>query len=216
MPKQKGPVYFTGTRGDACFYKMDGQYYVRKKSSLSGKRVKHAPSFELTRVYADLLAQASRLAAAVYRPLPKEQKNLVLYRAMTGEALRMLKQGVNAEVISAQLQAYCAPQVVKVKPAERKRVAVTAQATGKTKARTPRLTDEYGPNAAPLDAVTEKRLTGTARVKARGGMHVAGMGNIHLAFPKQVRVYITPEGRLEVRLTNRTRMKKEIELVAME
>jgi len=68
MPKQKGPVYYTGTHGDACFYKMDGQYYVRKKSSLSGKRVKQAPSFALTRVYADLLAQASRLAAAVYRP----------------------------------------------------------------------------------------------------------------------------------------------------
>ncbi|WP_217602466.1 hypothetical protein [Chitinophaga sp. GbtcB8] len=176
MPKQQGPVYFTGTRGDACFYKMDGQYYVRKKSSLSGKRVKHAPSFELTRVYADLLAQASRLAAAVYRLLPKEQKNLVLYRAMTGEALRMLKQGVNVEVISAQLQAYCAPKVVKVKPAERKRKAVTAP----------------------------------------GGMRVAGMGNIHFAFPKQVRVYITPEGKLEVRLTNRTKMKKEHERVAME
>lgn len=180
MPKQQGPVYFTGTRGDACFYKMDGQYYVRKKSSLSGKRVKHAPSFELTRVYADLLAQASRLAAAVYRPLPREQKKLALYRAMTGEALQMLKKGANAEVISAHLQAYCAPKVVKVKPVKRKRVAAIAEAKG------------------------------------HGGMHVAGMGNIHLAFPKQVRVYITPEGKLEVRLTNRTRMKKENELVAME
>jgi hypothetical protein len=201
MPKQKGPVYYTGTRGDACFYKMDGQYYVRKKSSLSGKRVKQAPSFELTRVYADLLAQASRLAAAVYRPLTREQKNLALYRAMTGEALRMLKQGVNAAAISAQLEAYCAPKVVKVKPAGRKRMAVKVQ---------------LHRDGAPADVVTQKRLTGTANIKARGGMHVAGMGNIHFAFPKQVRAYITPEGKLEVRLTNRTRMKKENELVAME
>lgn len=178
MPKQKGPVYYTGTYGDACFYKMDGQYYVRKKSNLSGKRVKRAPSFELTRVYADLLAQASRLAAAVYRPLPREQKKLALYRAMTGEALRMLKQGVNAEVISVRLEEYCAPKVVKVKPVERKQVAARPRATDK--------------------------------------MRVAGMGNIHFAFPKQVQVYITPEGKLEVRLTNRTRMKKEHKLVAME
>ncbi|HEY8916693.1 MAG TPA: hypothetical protein VIM87_09650, partial [Chitinophaga sp.] len=202
MPKQKGPVYFTGTRGDACFYKMDGQYYVRKKSSLSGKRVKESSSFELTRVYADLLGQASRLAAAVYRPLPREQKKLTLYRAMTGEALQMLKQGVNAEVISARLQAYCAPKIVKTKPAERKRAAV--KTPGKhIKARI----DEYTQPSAPAD-VTHKHLTGAA---ARGGMHVPGMGNIHLAFPKQVRVYITPEGKLEVRLTNRIRMKKEHE-----
>lgn len=183
MPKQKGPVYYTGTHGDACFYKMDGQYYVRKKSSLSGKRVKQAPSFALTRVYADLLAQASRLAAAVYRPLPREQKKLALYRAMTGEALRMLKQGEDTAVITVRLEAYCAPKVVKVKPA---RVAVNEQPQK---------------DVAP---------------KPRGGMRVAGMGNIHFAFPKQVRVYITPEGKLEVRLTNRTRMKKEHELVAME
>jgi hypothetical protein len=216
MPKQKGPVYYTGTHGDACFYKMDGQYYVRKKSSLSGKRVKQAPSFELTRVYADLLAQASRLAAAVYRPLPREQKNLALYRAMTGEALRMLKQGVNTEIISTQLEAYCAPKVVKAK----QRSAVRPHATDKTKhikARILNILDEYTQpqkDAAPADVVTQKRLTGTT--KARRGMHVASMGNIHFAFPKQVRVYITPGGKLEVRLTNRTRMKKENELVAME
>jgi len=183
MPKQKGPVYYTGTHGDACFYKMDGQYYVRKKSSLSGKQVKNAPSFELTRVYADLLAQASRLAAAVYRLLPKEQKKLTLYRAMTGEALRMLKQGVDAGVISTQLQAYCAPKVVKVKSAR---------------------------------GTVNKQPQRDAAPKTRSGMHVAGMGNIHFAFPKHVRVYITPKGKLEVRLTNRTRMKQENELVAME
>ena len=209
MPKQKGPVYFTGTRGDACFYKMDGQYYIRKKSSLSRKRVKESSSFELTRVYADLLAQASRLAAAVYRPLPREQKKLALYRAMTGEALQMLKQGVEAEVISTHLQAYCAPKVVKVKSAECKRAAV--KTLGKTKHIKARK-DEYIQPAAHL-AVTHKHLT---RAAARGGMHVPGMGNIHLAFPKQIRVYITPEGKLEVRLTNKSRMKNEHELVALE
>lgn len=40
MAKQIGPVFITGTIGDICFYKMDGQYYARMKSSLSSKRVK--------------------------------------------------------------------------------------------------------------------------------------------------------------------------------
>jgi len=128
---------------------------------------------------------------------------------MTGEALQMLKQGVNAEIISAHLQAYCAPKVVKVKPAERKRAAV--KTPGKLKHIKARK-DEYTQPVAPV-AVTHQHLT---RAAARDGMHVPGMGNIHLAFPKQVRVYITAEGKLEVRLTNKSRMKNEHELVALE
>jgi len=119
MPKQKGPDYYTGTRGDACFYKMDGQYYVRRKSTLSGKRVKRDKAFTLTRVYADLLGQASRLAAAVYRCLPREERKHAQYRAMTGEALRMLKEGVAAEEISARLeQMYAVKEEIAVVTAE--------------------------------------------------------------------------------------------------
>lgn len=135
MPKQKGPDFYTGTRGDTCFYKMDGQYYVRRKSTLSGKRVKRDKAFTLTRVYADLLGQASRLAAAVYRCLPREERRHAQYRAMTGEALKMLKEGVAADVISARLEqmyavkeeiaVVAAPVVeVKVLKADRSKTAV--------------------------------------------------------------------------------------------
>jgi hypothetical protein len=104
MPRQQGPVYYTGTRGDLCFYEMDGKHLVRRKSTLSGKRVKHDPAFALTRVYADLMAQASRIASAVYRTIPRHERQHVLYLTMTGAAQRMLKQGVMADEISSRLQ----------------------------------------------------------------------------------------------------------------
>lgn len=104
MPRQQGPVYYTGTRGDLCFYEMDGKHLVRRKSTLSGKRVKHDPAFALTRVYADLMAQASRIASAVYRTIPRHERQHVLYLTMTGAAQRMLKQGVAAADISTRLQ----------------------------------------------------------------------------------------------------------------
>jgi hypothetical protein len=38
MAKQAGDIFITGTIDDLCFYKMDGAYYVRLKSSLTGKK----------------------------------------------------------------------------------------------------------------------------------------------------------------------------------
>lgn len=104
MSKQKGPVYFTGTVDGICYYKMNGRYYARRKSTLSRKRVKRDPSFTLTRKYANLLGQASRIAVGVYRLLPKDQKKIALYRAMTGQAMAMLKQGADEAAIRERLQ----------------------------------------------------------------------------------------------------------------
>lgn len=99
MAKQSGPVYITGTVAGICYYRLDGKYYTRRKSSLSRKRVKRDPRFARTRKYAELLGQASRVAAGVYRLLPRNKKRLALYRAMTGQAMTMLKRGAGeAEV----------------------------------------------------------------------------------------------------------------------
>ena len=104
MSKQKGPVYITGTVDGICYYKMNGRYYARRKSTLSRKRVKRDPAFRLTRKYADLLGRASRIAVGVYRLLPRDQKKIALYRAMTGQAMAMLKQGADEVVIREKLQ----------------------------------------------------------------------------------------------------------------
>lgn len=116
MAKQVGPLFFTGSMGDLCFYKMDGEYYVRMKSSLSGKRVKKDPRFRRTMAYAGLMAQASRIASGVYRALPVEGRKHTLYRKLTGEALRMLKDGVGMDEVKTKLyEGYIA--VKEVKPA---------------------------------------------------------------------------------------------------
>ena len=108
MAKQKGPVYFTGCSGGITFYSMDGKYYQRRKSSLSGKRVKRSAAFKRTMEYAGLLGRASKLAAAVYRNLPKAERQHELYRELTGQAMQLLKQGMENALVTGQLQQYVA------------------------------------------------------------------------------------------------------------
>ena len=60
MARQVGPRYIIGTLGDITGYKMYGNYYARMKSSLSRKQVLTSPSFALTRMHANQLADASK------------------------------------------------------------------------------------------------------------------------------------------------------------
>lgn len=93
MAKQAGVILVTGTIGETTFYKLKGKYYARKKSSLSGKRVKNAPEFERTRAHSRMMAAASKTAAGIYRELSKGQREVRFYRRMVSEGLRLLKEG---------------------------------------------------------------------------------------------------------------------------
>ncbi|TAN15269.1 MAG: hypothetical protein EPN37_09945 [Chitinophagaceae bacterium] len=74
MPKQCGPIRITGTIDNVCFYKMDGVYYARMKSSLTRKRVLKNAAFRLTRAHAATLGEASKIASRVYRLISKVQR----------------------------------------------------------------------------------------------------------------------------------------------
>lgn len=104
MAKQVGPVFLTGTVGNVTYYKMDGQYYARSKSSLSRKRVKRSRSFKRTMQYADWLAQASKIAAAIYRLFSRKTRQHDDYRTITGQAMQLLKSGVEKEIIQELLE----------------------------------------------------------------------------------------------------------------
>lgn len=104
MAKQTGPVKLEGTIGNICFYEMDGEWYARLKSSLTGKRVKKDPRFRRTMEYAGMLTQASRLASGGYQRLPKAERAYPMYRAMVGMAMQLLKMGWDAEEISVELE----------------------------------------------------------------------------------------------------------------
>lgn len=126
MAKQIGPVFITGTIGDICFYKLDGVYYARTKSSLSRKRVKKDPKFRRTMEYATLMASASRIASGIYRQLPAEKRKHALYRVLTGQALRFLKEALDAEEVKSRLYLeYIAP-----KPATPKNRTAAKQTAG--------------------------------------------------------------------------------------
>ncbi|WP_074240711.1 hypothetical protein [Chitinophaga niabensis] len=101
MAKQTGPVKITGTIENICFYKMGDGYYVRLKSSLTGKRVKKDPRFKRTMEFASFLSTASKIASEIYCIMPKQRG---LYRRIVGMAMQLLKLGIEREETMLQLQ----------------------------------------------------------------------------------------------------------------
>jgi len=99
MTKQARTIKISGTIGDICFYRLHEEQYARAKSSLPGKRVKRGPAFKETMKYAALLACASKIASVIYKGLPQEQKSRKKYQAMTGEAMRLIKEKMNIEKV---------------------------------------------------------------------------------------------------------------------
>ena len=97
MAKVYAPFPMTRTIGDLTFYMMDGVNYVRTKSSLTRKRVLKSPNFKKTRFYAGLMAQASKIGSVIYQALPGVWRQGWMYRAFTGEALQILKEGTTVE-----------------------------------------------------------------------------------------------------------------------
>jgi hypothetical protein len=78
---------------------MFGKYYIRTRSSLTGKRVKTDPAFYKTMQYADLMAKGSPIASKVYALVPLQHRQKNLCRKITGEAMTWLKYGWKAEDI---------------------------------------------------------------------------------------------------------------------
>ena|ERR1019366_9077265 len=99
MAKQIGPNFKVMCKQNLQFYQMDGKYYVRKKSSLSRKRVLKDKAFTLTMLHANIMAQASPIASAVYRQMPKAEKDLSYFRDLVGIAQTMIKLGMHKEEI---------------------------------------------------------------------------------------------------------------------
>ena len=93
MPRQVGEYKFIGTFDGLTCYEMENEFWVRRKSSLTAKKVRTHKSFAGTRRSAALLAKASKLSSYLYFHLPKEKKSRELFRTITGEIKLMLKHG---------------------------------------------------------------------------------------------------------------------------
>src|SRR4051812_2716805 len=81
-----------GTAHGICVYPMRGEGFMRTASSLTAERVKTAPEFKATMAWAELLKVASRLGSAVYAMLAPSRKKHRIYRKLTGQAMRLLRE----------------------------------------------------------------------------------------------------------------------------
>ena len=100
MAKQTGDIIIVGTIDDITFYKMEGKGYARKKSSLTGKRVKRDPRFKRTMQSAGRFGKGNQLASRVYRSLPREKQVYALFKELKRTAILAIKEGKGeAEVL---------------------------------------------------------------------------------------------------------------------
>jgi hypothetical protein len=89
-----------------CFYYSPyfGQNIWRRASSLTCERTKKDPAFKGFRQSSNRLKEASPIAASLYKGVPEQVKQYTLYRTLTGEAIKMLKEGMEAAAITETLK----------------------------------------------------------------------------------------------------------------
>jgi hypothetical protein len=93
MAKQSGEVFIEGTIDDLTFYKMDGLYYVRMKSSLSSKQFWKGKAFERSRESCKRFSEGNKLASRLYRIVEEEKRNYKLFCFLKKRAIQLLKEG---------------------------------------------------------------------------------------------------------------------------
>jgi hypothetical protein len=99
MTINKGDILFIGNAGGICGYMWHGLNIIRKSTALTGGRVKNDAAFKGFRESGNRMKEASPIAASLYNLIPKVQRTYALYRILTGEALKMIKLGMDKQVI---------------------------------------------------------------------------------------------------------------------
>jgi hypothetical protein len=97
MARQAGNLKLEGTIDSLTFYRMNGIYYVRTKSSLDRKRILRDPRFERFRQCSKVFGKASKLASELYRLFPKEMKKHGVHGKLTGEFNLLFREGKTSE-----------------------------------------------------------------------------------------------------------------------
>ena len=110
MAYQCGTIRFTGTIGDITYYRMNGEYHARTKSSLTGKKFWKHRAFEGSRRSCKRFADGNKLASQVYQSLPKEQRHYALFCQLKRAAIHYIKLGLTAEEAKPYLQQHAAQE----------------------------------------------------------------------------------------------------------
>ncbi len=92
MAEHFAPFPIQRTMCNLTFYVMEGRNFVRKKSSLTRRKVLYSPRFARTRHNAGIMAKASAIGSQVYNALPEYWRQGWMFRSFTGEAYKMLRK----------------------------------------------------------------------------------------------------------------------------
>ena len=108
--KQSGDIRMTGTIdiSDLTLYRMNGQFYARTKSTLTGKRFRKDKVFEGSRRSSERFKRGNELASQVYQSMAEEQRFYKLFCRLKREAVLFLKCGRTEEEVVKELEAICA------------------------------------------------------------------------------------------------------------
>ena len=85
--------FLVGTYDDITFYKMEGAYYARMKSSLTGKKFRTHSAFAGSRRSCNRFGRGNKLASMVYKEIPEEERKYEVFCRMKSAAIAMLKAG---------------------------------------------------------------------------------------------------------------------------
>jgi hypothetical protein len=106
MARQVGLLKITGTIDDTCFYKMCGDFFARKKSSLTGKRFWKDKAFEGSRKSCERFASGNKIASSVYALVAEEKRAGKLFSFLKRKAVLFLKEGVDGHTTEQMLIGY--------------------------------------------------------------------------------------------------------------
>jgi len=105
MAKQTGPIKFEGTIDNLTGYQVNGIHYLKKKTSVSRKRILTDRCYTNTRRNANWFAQAQKLAHGVYRELtPSQHDHKGIWYPLRNRAQELVRKNVPAEEIIRLLQ----------------------------------------------------------------------------------------------------------------
>jgi hypothetical protein len=116
MAEVFAPFPIQRTMCNLTFYVIEGRNFVRKKSSLTRRRVLYSPHFKNTRYFAGLMGKASKIGSDVYNALPAHWRQGWMFRSFTGEAYTMLKKGKKEEEIQQVLNKRYVEEIVSRQP----------------------------------------------------------------------------------------------------
>ena len=105
MAKQTGSIKFVGTIDNLTGYQVNGVHYLKKKSSVSRKRILTDKGYANTRRNASWFAQAQKLAAGLYRELNlSEHDHKGIWYPLRNRAQELVRKKVPAEEITRILR----------------------------------------------------------------------------------------------------------------